>query len=129
MMRTKLLLMLLFSMFVSGNRSFAQTNKPAPTPCSVAGYTESGELAIICRQPGFGICYRLVPFSETKPFSDGKEIWVDFGPDGIRVTDGKGHSALKLRAARTIFLNSRQWPWFGPVSDLVCRAGKESSLK
>jgi hypothetical protein len=107
--------------------SFAQASKGAGSACSVAGHTESGELAVVCRHPSDGECYRLSGSSDTRSLQQGISVRMNFEPDGISVSDGKGRSVRGLKVAKWIILNSRQWPWFGPVSDMVCVAGREGN--
>ena len=63
--------------------------------------------------------------NDTRQFPPGTPILIDFEKIGVRISGSDGHSVAGLAIKKTIFLNSRQWPWFGPVSDMVCRAGKE----
>jgi hypothetical protein len=108
-------------------RGSAQSGKSFQSSCTVAGQTEAGELAIVCRQPASGICYRLsgAGANDTRQLPPGTLILVDFEDIGVRVSGRDGHSVGGLVIQKVIFLKSRQWPWFGPVSDMVCRAGKE----
>jgi hypothetical protein len=118
---------LLFILMVGSHLCFSQSNKSAGQACTVAGQTEKGELGFVCRQVSSGTCYRLSGRSDAEHFHEGVAVWIAFRPDGVQVTDTNGHSVSKLLIAKTIPLNSRQWPWFGPVSEMVCRAGKENS--
>jgi hypothetical protein len=110
-----------------GCRGFAQSHDSFQSSCTVAGHTEEGELAIVCRQPASGVCYRLAGTgaNDTRQFLPGTPILIDFEKTGVRISGSDGHSTGGLAIKKTIVLNSRQWPWFGPVSDMVCRAGKE----
>ena len=115
-------------MFPICGLSFAQADEDVESPCSVAGHTESGELAIVCRQFGAGTCYRLSASGvNTTDFRQGMPVWIDFEQSGVRIRRSKGHSVRGLRVNKLIVLNSRQWPWFGPVSEMVCRAGREKN--
>jgi hypothetical protein len=123
-MKHTLLLMLLV---LSSHFCLSQANQRPESACIVAGQTEAGELAVVCRQVSYGICFRLTGSKVTGNFEAETPVWIDFEPPGVRVTDAKGNSVERLKVARTIPLNSRQWPWFGPVSEMVCRAGREDS--
>jgi hypothetical protein len=105
---------------------FSQSNRQAETACTVAGHTDASELAVVCRQASSGTCYRLSGPVGTQQFTEGTAVWMDFEPAGIRITDAIGRSVARLKASKTIPLNSRQWPWFGPVSQIVCSAGREA---
>jgi len=118
---------LIVLILVGSQLSIAQTKKRGASVCSVAGQTEAGELAIVCRQISSGTCYRLSGSSDTGKFTEGTEVWMNFERSGIRVSDGNGSTVARLHVSKTIFLNSRQWPWFGPVSRMVCRAGMAST--
>ena len=113
----------LIVLILSSHLSIAQAKKRGVPACSVAGHTEAGELAIVCRQISSGTCYRLCGSTDTGKFAEGTNVWMDFERRGIRVSNEDGSSVTGLRISRTIPLNSRQWPWFGPVSEMVCRAG------
>ena len=108
-------------------RGFTESDESFPSSCTVAGHTEEGELAIVCRQPASGMCYRLSGpgANDTRQFPPGAPILIDFENTGVRVSGSDGHSVGGLVIKKVIFLNSRHWPWFGPVSDMVCRAGKQ----
>ena len=115
-------------MFPMCGFSLARADDLGESACSVAGHTESGELAIVCRQSGSGTCYRLsAPGVITGDLLQGIPVWMDFEQSGVRIRRSKGHSVGGLRIHKLIALNSRQWPWFGPVSEMVCRAGRESN--
>jgi len=124
-MRATLILILMLTFGFS--RGFTQSNESLQSSCTVAGHTEAGELAIVCRQPASGICYRLsgTGVNDTRKFPPGTPILLDFENSGVRVSGSDRQSVGGLVIKKMIFLNSRQWPWFGPVSDMVCRAGKE----
>src|SRR5690348_3197592 len=113
----------LIVLILSSHLSVAQAKQRGAPACSVAGPTEAGELAIVCRQPSSGTCYRLSGSSDTGKFSEGTNVWMDSERSGIRITDANGSTVARLQVSKTIPLNSRQWPWFGPVSEMVCKAG------
>jgi len=120
---------LIVLILVSSHLSIAQTKRRGAPTCSVAGQTEAGDLAIVCRQISSGTCYRLAGSIDTGKFSEGTAVWMDFEHRGIRVSKGNGSSVTGLQISKTIPLNSRQWPWFGPVSEMVCRAGMLGDTK
>jgi hypothetical protein len=103
----------------------AQPNQRTSSACTVAGHTKSGDLAVVCRYDASGMCYRLSSRSDTHRFHEGTAIWIDFDPKGASVSDVNGASVTGLKVTETIYLHSRQWPWFGPVSEIVCVAGKQ----
>ena len=108
-------------------RSLTQSKESFQSSCTVAGRTDEGELAIVCREAASGMCYRLsgAGANDTHQFPPGTAVVIDSENIGVRVSGSDGYSVGGLVIKKMIFLNSRQWPWFGPVSDMVCRAGKE----
>ena len=123
-MRMKLTLLLL--LVVLGCRiSHVQSNTLTRSTCSVAAHTDSGELAVVCRPISAATGYRLSGSRDTRQFDQETAVWLDFEPSGVRVSNGNGRSVRGLRVAKQIILKSRQWPWFKPVSDMVCVAGRE----
>jgi hypothetical protein len=116
--------LLLILLVLSSHCCFSQTNQRLGSTCSVAGHTDAGELAVVCRQVSSGTCFRLSGSKESGNFQVETPVWIDLKPNGVRVSDAKGRSVGKMQVSKTILLNSRQWPWFGPVSEMVCRAGR-----
>jgi hypothetical protein len=113
-------------------RGFTQSNEASPqSSCTVAGLTEAGELAIVCRQLASGICYRLsgTGANNTRQFPPGTPIVLDFEKSGVRVSGSNGQSVGGLAINKRIFLNSRQWPWFGPVSENGLQSRKRVTPK
>ena len=61
----------LIVLILSSCLSVAQAKKRGAITCSVAGRTEAGELAIVCRQISSGRCYRLSGSTDTGKFAEG----------------------------------------------------------
>lgn len=116
----------LLVVIVAGVRlSLAQSNARVGSACRVAGHTTSGQLAVVCQLASSGTCYRFSGSRKMRGFRDGIPVWLDFEATGIRISDNTGRSIGKLKVAKWIILNSRQWLWFGPVSDIACVAGQD----